>query len=87
MGLDTVEFIIELEKEFDIVISDSEAEKTGTVGEVAYLIAKLLSEKPGTSVTYETPLPKVIDILVNSYGVPRQKINTSSHVIYDLGLD
>ncbi|HRP02513.1 MAG TPA: acyl carrier protein [Candidatus Kapabacteria bacterium] len=39
-SLDTVEFIMELEKEFDITIEDSVAEKIQTVGEViSYLEA------------------------------------------------
>jgi acyl carrier protein len=33
-SLDTVELIMEFEKEFDITIEDSEAEKIQTVGDV-----------------------------------------------------
>lgn len=37
-SLDTVELIMEFEKEFDIAIPDEEAEKIGTVGDaVTYL--------------------------------------------------
>lgn len=37
-SLDTVELIMEFEKEFDIAIPDEEAEKIGTVGDaVSYL--------------------------------------------------
>jgi len=36
--LDTVELIMEFEKEFDIAIPDDQAEKIGTVGEaIAYI--------------------------------------------------
>ncbi len=39
-SLDTVEYIMELEKEFNITIEDTEAEKIQTVGQVvAYLEA------------------------------------------------
>ncbi len=40
-SLDTVELIMELEKEFDLQIEDSDAEKMQTVGDVV----KYLSEK------------------------------------------
>ncbi len=40
-SLDTVELIMEFEKEFDITIEDSDAEKIQTVGDVI----KFLSEK------------------------------------------
>ncbi len=42
-SLDTVELIMEFEKEFDIEIEDSDAEKIQTVGEVV----KFLEEKKG----------------------------------------
>lgn len=41
-SLDSVELIMALEQEFDIKISDEDAEKTKTVGDViAYLTSKL----------------------------------------------
>lgn len=41
-SLDTVELIMEFEKEFDITIEDSDAEKIQTVGDVVtYLSSKL----------------------------------------------
>jgi acyl carrier protein len=40
--LDTVEIIMEFEKEFDVTIEDADAEKIQTVGDVVtYLNAKL----------------------------------------------
>ncbi len=43
-SLDTVELIMEFEKEFNITIEDSDAEKIQTVGEVTrYLTEKLAS--------------------------------------------
>lgn len=41
-SLDTVELIMELEKEFDVSIPDDDAEKIGTVGDaVKYLMQKI----------------------------------------------
>ena len=39
-SLDTVELIMEFEKEFNIAIPDEEAEKIGTVGEAVSYIEK-----------------------------------------------
>ncbi len=40
-SLDTVELIMEFEKEFNIAIPDEEAEKIGTVGEAVTYIEKI----------------------------------------------
>ncbi|MFI3298780.1 MAG: acyl carrier protein [Rikenellaceae bacterium] len=41
-SLDTVELIMEFEKEFEITIPDEDAEKIGTVGDaITYIEAKL----------------------------------------------
>ena len=44
-SLDTVELIMELEKEFNITIPDDQAEKITTVGEAIAHIEKALAEK------------------------------------------
>jgi len=42
-SLDTVELIMEFEKEFDIAIPDEEAEKIGTVGDAITYLEKAKS--------------------------------------------
>ena len=44
-SLDTVELIMEFEKEFDIKIPDEEAEEIKTVGEAITAITKKVNEK------------------------------------------
>ena len=44
-SLDTVELIMELEKEFNITIPDDQAEKITTVGEAIAHIEKAIAEK------------------------------------------
>lgn len=83
MGLDTVEFIIDLEEEFAIEIPDEDAELLGTVGE----IGKYICEHSPQEVSYELALRRVISILVNIYDVKEGQANANSHVVYDLGLD
>ena len=87
MGLETVEFVMEIEERFDISIPNEEVVHTGTVGEIAQLVARKLSEKEGREIGYEEPLPAIIDLLVEYHGMDRSLINTTSHVVYDLGMD
>jgi len=82
-GLDTVEFLIDLEKEFDIEIPDEDAELLGTVGEIGKYVCKHSTNE----ISYDLALRKIIAILVNNYGVKEGQANATSHVVYDLGLD
>lgn len=47
-SLDTVELIMEFEKEFDVIIQDEEVERISTVGEAIALLKKKLEEKSGS---------------------------------------
>lgn len=44
-SLDTVELIMEFEKEFEITIEDTEAEKIQTVGDVVKFLAEKIANK------------------------------------------
>jgi acyl carrier protein len=46
-SLDIVEFVMELEEEFDIQIPDDQAEKIKTVGEAIDYIEKAIKDKQG----------------------------------------
>ena len=46
-SLDIVEFVMELEEEFDIQIPDDQAEKIKTVGEAIDFIEKAIKDKQG----------------------------------------
>lgn len=46
-SLDTVELIMEFEKEFEIKIADEQAEKITTVGEAIGCVEKILKEQNG----------------------------------------
>jgi acyl carrier protein len=87
MGLDTVEFVIDIEKEYSISISNQDAEKLGIVGDIArYIVSESMTQN-GQKITFESALITVINLLVNTYGVSRQNISSISHVVDDLGLD
>ncbi len=86
MGLDTVELVLDIEKEFSIEIPDKDAETLGIVGDIARYVEEK-SKGTGNAVTFEVALRRIIKILESQYGIPQGKINSISHVVFDLGLD
>lgn len=87
MGLETVEIVMWAEEAFDISLPDEEVSEVYTVGEFASLIARKVNERHNKNWSYREPLPLVIDVLVNDYGVQREKISTVSRIVDDLGLE
>ena len=88
MGLDTVEFVIWTELEFEIQIPDDDAESVRTVGEFVTLIQRLLIGKGGIDlVSKEFVFCKIRDRLVSEYGVTENLITDHAEFVRDLGLD
>ncbi|MBB3169444.1 phosphopantetheine-binding protein [Simiduia aestuariiviva] len=87
MGLDTVELLMEIEEEFNIKISDEDAAGLGVLGDLSRHVVKMAADQRQIDIKFEVVLRKIIDILVSNYGIPREKINSMSHVVDDLGLD
>ena len=87
MGLDTVEFVLELEAAYSIEISDADSAELGVVGDMARYIVRESAAQNGAALEFEQVLHAVIELLVSSHGVPRQRISSVSHVVADLGLD
>ena len=74
MGLDTVELVIAFEEYFQIAIPDHEAEKIGTVGEVAACVARLkgLPLDPARTAVYDTVLAKLLNCLQTVHQNPTE---------------
>ena len=87
MGLDTVEFVLALEEKFSIDISDGDAAELGIVGDIARYVVLQSASQNHTMVEFETVLREVIDLLVDTHGISRQRISSASDVVTDLGLD
>ncbi len=86
MGLDTVEFVMDLEKEFSIEISDSEAESLGIIRDIADFV-EVKNRAMNIELSHDVILNKITEILVNNYGIPESEIHPRAHVVYDLKLD
>lgn len=88
MGLDTVELVICIEKEFAIHIADQDAAQIFTVGQLcAYIELCQFTVHGFAAATQDSIHRRVVQILVGQFGIPAKKISRSARFIDDLGLD
>lgn len=95
MGLDSVEMLMEVERTFQVTLSDEEAERLETVGDLhAWLCRELGCREPlqptldGASArawTDEEAWRVLILIVSDHLGVPVEVIRPDSHIVHDLG--
>ena len=88
MGLDTIEFVLWAEKEFQIGIPDEDAENILTVGQFSTYVCQKLQLKHG----FKAPAEQVIferikKHLVSEYKIAPERISFNSHFVKDLRLD
>jgi hypothetical protein len=86
MGLDTVEFLMETEKELNIKISDAEAGEIYTVGQFSRLCHSKQQEKSNNKMDEEQVFAVLKQILQTNFGIKMQ-INRAHLIVKDLGLD
>jgi hypothetical protein len=87
MGLDTVEFLVKIEEEYDISIPDEDAYLLGEVGDLGLYIVNACEQNNAVLIELESVLDYLKNMLHRDYDVPLDKIILKSHVVKDLGLD
>jgi len=88
MGLDTVEFILWSEMEFEIEIPESDAQNIFTVGQFStYVHHKLLDIVGSNAISEAEIFERIRKFLVSEFSIAPDKITHSSMFIKDLGLD
>jgi acyl carrier protein len=88
LGLDTVEFILWAEKEFQIEIPAEDAEVILTVGQFSnYVYRKLLTTHGFKSPTEQNIFGRIKNHLASEFRIAPDKINFDSRFVKDLGLD
>jgi hypothetical protein len=87
MGLDTVEFVLKIEEEYELSIPDEDLEHLGVVGDLVVYVANACEQQNGVIIEFETLYENLKCILHRDYGIPLKDINLKSHVVKDLGLD
>ena len=90
MGLDTVEFILWAENEFEIQISeaDADAESILTVGQFSTWVHHKLLDLHGSSASPEAEIfERIKNFLTAEFKIAPEKISRSSYFVQDLRLD
>ncbi len=94
MGLDSVEFVMEVEDEFDLKIPDADAEQMQTVGDtVRYVAAQhgldldTSKSNPDEMKKIEAVRERVYTIVAEQFGVKRDSITDETHYVDDLNAD
>ncbi len=81
MGLEAVEFIIRVEQTFGIPISDSEAEKLRTIGDLEqFMIRKLEAEHRSSKGVYEA----ITRLLVEEFDREKTRLDRQTSFVDDL---
>ena len=87
MGLDTVEFLLYAEKEFDIQITDAEAGEIDTVGQFSRLCHEKLLIKPNNTFDEEQVFARLKQILHKHFLNANTVINRADSIVKDLRLE
>jgi acyl carrier protein len=83
MGLDSVELVMEVEKYFDIQISDSEAEKATTIQNMVDCVAKHLSVSNNSTELKDAIVNRIQEILIK-LGLTDKPLNPAALVFLTL---
>ena len=91
MGLDSVELVMAIEKQFDLEIPDAEARTMLTVGDMYDFVYRTLASRAretGATPPNEAQLwSDVLDIIVEETGVERRKLVRNARFVADLGVN
>ena len=89
MGLDILEMVMALEKEFQVRLPDEELRAIRTVGEVYECIVRHLppDQVPSQGNVYEGALWEgYLDVVERDTGVDRRRLRPTATFVWDLGL-
>ena len=86
MGLDTVELVMAIEEEFEMQISDGEAERLLTVGNIHERVIQTLTER-GQPVESEQIWERVKAVVARQLGVSPDAVTRSARIGEDLKTD
>jgi hypothetical protein len=91
MGLDSVELVMAIEREFDLEIPDANARTMYTVGDMYDFVHRSLARRAretGAPPPDEARLwDQVLDIIVEEIGAERHKLVRSARFVADLGVN
>lgn len=86
MGLDTVELVMRVEKEFAIDIPNADAARLVTVGELHGYVVETL-RRQGRIESSDSVYEQLRDIICHQLGVNQENVVPSARFVDDLGAD
>lgn len=86
MGLDTVEIILSVEAEFNLKISDADAQKMQRVGSMHDFVVETLRNR-GEPVDEADVWKRIVTIILDQLGVNPEDIIPSTRFVEDLKAD
>jgi len=87
MSLDTVELVMKIEDEFDIIIPDTDKEQILTLAHLRDCVLHLLCQKSDETIDIENVWGRVQLVVQNQSGIEIEKLVASARIVDDLGLD
>lgn len=87
MGLDVIELVQSVEREFQITIPNDTAPTLGTLGELQAFVVQSLQKKTGAAVDAADAWERLKRILIEQFAIRESLLVPSAHIVHDLGLD
>lgn len=92
MGLDTVELVMAAERQFQIEVSNAEADRWRTVGDMHAGVMALLEERfaaEGRALRVDPDITWALlrDLVVEELGVKPEQVQPDAEFVRDLGAD
>jgi acyl carrier protein len=91
MGLDSVELVLSVEREWELEIPDAAAERMRTVGDMYWYVLERLTERAraagGPAPDPAAVWARLVDIIATEIGVERERVRPEASFIEDLGVD
>lgn len=87
MGLDAVELVLSVEELFNIEISNEQAEKLETVGQLRDFIVSELRRLGRSNVNADIVLDELRVVICAQLGVKPEQVVPEAHFVHDLGID
>lgn len=84
MGLDGVEMVMAIEREYRIELPDADLAKVATIGELEALVASVVGVED--SIARGRLRERLLDIIVEETAVQRERLVPEARIYQDLGL-
>jgi acyl carrier protein len=83
VGLDLVDLVMTVEKEFGITIDDLDAEQIGTVGQLYRYVLLKLNRETNEEQVWE----RLTTIISEHTGIARDRVTEEKSFVHDFGMD